>query len=229
MTKHKDGRKLPNPLSEDQRRTVYELCHYVETEDILQGWQRKFLYQAGRFDEWFANRFGLILPILQELLSDLPSSEEHKSESELRAIIEVVGSIDVGEGGCFSGVQDTTVEVLNLERLVTLGKANPQERLRLAEIYEEAEEKQKAKSLAKDLLIDFPDNQTITKLFKRLGGALPKGAPTNAQKSVVTLSKKGACAKSSAAKRKTSGKIKGARTEVKKGAKTASTRRKRTV
>jgi hypothetical protein len=230
MTRRKDDKKLPNPLGEEQRRTIFELCRYAKTEDILQPWQRKFLYQAGIFDEWFANRFGLILSILQELLSDLPSGEEHKSETELRTIIEVVASVDAGEGGNFSGIHDLTVEVLNLERLVTLGKAKPQERLRLAEMYEEDGEKKKAKSIAKDLLNDFPENQTVIKLFKRLGGTPPKKGTSDGQKLVTTLSKKGAGTIKSTAKRiQTSGKIKGTQTVVKKGAKAAGTRRRRTV
>jgi len=231
MISRKDGKKLPNPLSEEQRRVIFELCRYAKSEDILQGWQRKFLYQAGMFDEWFTNRFGFILSILQELSTALPSGEKHDSEDELREIIKVVGNVDVGEDVGFAGVHHSTVETLNLERLVSLGNAEPQERLRLAELYEETGEINKAKSITKDLLKEFPSNQTIIKLYARLGGRTPKSTSNKGGNVTMITNKAAKPVKSPTAQRcQTADKIVGTRS-IKEGVriKAETSGRKRTT
>src|SRR5207253_6268556 len=91
--------------------------------------QRKFLFQAGRFDEWFVNRFAFYSDILKELLPDLPEELSVKTGE----LIDIIDAADVGEGG---GPSVYELEINQLRHKVTQSMATPQERLQLAESLE---------------------------------------------------------------------------------------------
>ena len=172
----KDGRTLPNPLTDEQRKVMYELSRYAKAEDLLEGWQRKFLYQAGRFDGWFLNRFASYSDILKELLPDLPEELAAKTSE----VIDAIDSADSGDEGGPSGYE---LEVNQLKHKAAHGAATPPERLQLAELLERVGALEEARAVAGELLEEFPGNQTVIKLSNRIGVTTGKTRPPLALKS----------------------------------------------
>jgi TPR repeat protein len=73
--------KLENPLSQDERQHLLSLSRFAKENGLLKPYQRRYLYQAGKFDEWYGNR----VPKFKEAISDLSDAireDDHLSDDD---------------------------------------------------------------------------------------------------------------------------------------------------
>lgn len=171
------GATIPNPLSREQCTTMFELAKYAKQHDLLDGYQRKAVFQAGRFDEWFPTRVQVIANALRELLPDLPGRDKSDLFDRTRAILASLESVDINAQGVATGRLDDEVETDVLRRAAIEGVATPEERLVLAELLEDQKSLKEAQSIALQLLDEFPLNATVKNLCLRLQAKLKKRDP----------------------------------------------------
>lgn len=155
----KDSRKAPNPLSEEQREILFAVAHSAKEYDLLTPWARKVLYQAGRFDEWFLNRFSVVADTLQEFHDQ---TDEDELKGNLPCMVERVRSADPGPAGTTQG------DIARLKQLVESDLASGPDRLVLAELLERAGQVAEAQGIATTLAEEFPENRTVHLLIQRL-------------------------------------------------------------
>ena len=142
--------KLGNPLSSDQREKLLGWSSWTKEEDLLEGKQRKTLYQAGRYDDWFPNRVEVVREILEELILDLDQPDIDIAES----IILILKNIDP--------------EIEILTEGYRLGSLSPPETLAYAEELERRNSYKDACIVLSKLSKEFPENKTVTLARNRI-------------------------------------------------------------
>lgn len=194
------GATIPNPLSREQCTTMFELAKYAKQHDLLDGYQRKAVFQAGRFDEWFPTRVQVIANALRELLPDLPGRDKSDLFDRTRAILASLESVDINAQGFATGRLDDEVETDVLRRAAIEGVATPEERLVLAELLEDQNSLKEAQNIALHLLEEFPLNSTVKNLCSRLKDKLKSSGPNRESTAVVQAGSQSAAGRATAKK-----------------------------
>lgn len=153
---NKDERKLPSPLVGEQKSIMYKLSAYAKENELLEGKERKQIYQAARYNDWFLYTFEWIVTILEKLADEISEAEQADLLKQVRDLIETIS------GGY------STPEIIKLKSLYESGQAEPAEILLLSELLEGEKKYDEAIVIAKRLLTKHPKNVTVQRLFKRL-------------------------------------------------------------
>jgi hypothetical protein len=157
-----DDKTLPNPLPAELRQVLLRCARVAKERDLLTPWQRKALYQAGRYDDWFASRFRIIPEILMSLRPELDLAVR----DDCSRAAQLISRNAPVEGDAKSGT--TAAEIRRLATLVEAQAASPAERLSLAELLEQASMFSEALEVADALRMEYPANTTVETLTTRL-------------------------------------------------------------
>lgn len=171
MARRRMNANIPNPLSVAERQLLMDLAKYAKDNDLLEGPDRKRLFQAGRFDNWFATNFALLPENLSDLIPEIVEGEESFTLAELvsmrEKIMQTADAYGVGRDG---GLTSKTDMVL-LEEEYKKGGLGPAKKLELAELYEALGRTKKALDVARELLKEFPHNENVSDLMDRCQSA----------------------------------------------------------
>ena len=146
-----DNSKLSNPLSQEERLLMKQLASFAKDNDLLEGRDRKLLFQSGRFLEWFPSTAERLPSVLKELLDDIDDSGK---ENAIRKIIDQLSKLNP--------------ETMVFEKKYADGTITDPELLQLAEAYENQGDLEKALVIAEELHKSNPGNETVRLLFERL-------------------------------------------------------------
>jgi len=152
----KDDRKLPSPLNKEQKSVMYKLSAYAKENEFLEGKERRQLYQAAKYKDWFLYGFESTVTVLGKLEKEISESEQDELLKSVRELIDTIS------GGY------STPEINKLVMLYEYGLAEPPETLLLCELLEGEKKYGEAMSMAKYLLDKYPENVTVKRLVKRL-------------------------------------------------------------
>lgn len=158
-----------NPLNEAQRKTMKQLAKYAKENDLLEGKDRKRLFQAGRYETWFPSVFSSLPENLDDIIPDLDDSEGTPAVKEVESIRDIIVEAGTRYGIANDGGTTSKTELMLLAEKYDAGDAEPAERLYLAELYEQAGDTKQARPVAQALKKEFPDNENVKALCKRLG------------------------------------------------------------
>lgn len=84
--------KVKAPLANAQFRFLLELSSRCKEEDLLSGEERKALFQAGRYPNWYASRVEKICNILRSLQA---SFHEPEYQNRIQEILQSLSEFDV--------------------------------------------------------------------------------------------------------------------------------------
>tara|TARA_Y100001960_G_scaffold305738_1_gene360159 strand:- start:530 stop:1000 length:471 start_codon:yes stop_codon:yes gene_type:complete len=147
----RDNNKLQNPFNKEKRLLLKKLASYSKERDLLEGRDRKLLFQSGQYSEWFPNTAKRLPTILKELVDEI---EDSSHEGIVTGMIEELSTLDP--------------ELMVLEKKYSDGTITDPELLLLAEGYEEKGNLKKALVIAEELYSEHPDNETVQSLLGRL-------------------------------------------------------------
>jgi hypothetical protein len=148
---NRDSSKLQNPFNKDERLLLKKLASLSKEKELLEGRDRKLLFQSGQYSEWFPNTAKRLPDILKELVDDIEDSDHEKI---VTGMIEELSTLDP--------------ELMVLEKKLSDGTITNPELLLLAERYEEQGNFKKALVIVEDLYKKHPDNETVRFLLERL-------------------------------------------------------------
>jgi len=151
MPKIRENNKLENPLSKEERSLLKTLASFAKEEELLEGYERKLLFQSGQFLEWFPNTLKRLPGILQELVEDI-------NEPELKKIVQ----------NMIINLLKLCPETMVLEKKYADKTINRSECVQLAELYEREGNLSKALIIAKQLDKEYPNNQSIQLMLERI-------------------------------------------------------------
>ena len=147
----RDNNKLQNPFNKDKRLLLKKLASFSKDKDLLEGRDRKLLFQSGQYSEWFPNTAKRLPTILKELVDEI---EDSSHEEIVTGMIEELSTLDP--------------ELMVLEKKHSDGTITDPELLSLAEGYEGMGNLKKALVIAEELYSEHPDNETVQSLLGRL-------------------------------------------------------------
>ena len=147
----RDNSKLQNPFNKDERLLLKKLASFAKGQDLLEGQDRKLLFQSGQFLEWFPNTAKRLPAILKELADDIDDSDHEKI---VTSMIDRLSKLDP--------------EIMVLEKKLSDGTITNPELLLLAEGYERQENFKKARIIAEDLYKENPGNETLRLMLERI-------------------------------------------------------------
>lgn len=168
MARGKSKPKIKNPLSPTQCKLLKDLAKFAKDNELLEGLDRKRLFQAGQFPTWFSSNFTSLPENLNDIIDDLDGTEEFPTIDEVVAVRNKI--IDSGNeyGISKDGGETSKTELALLQEEYLKEELDPPDRLKLAELYEEAEKVREALEVATVLLREFPENETVKELVSRL-------------------------------------------------------------
>jgi len=169
MARQNNKPEFQNPLSEAQYETMKQLAKYAKENELLEGKDRKKLYQAGRYEMWFSGMFSSLPENLDEIIPDLDDSEGAPAVKEVESICDIIVKAGTRYGIVNDGGTTSKTELMLLAEKYEAGDAEPPERLTLAEPYEESGDMKAARRVAKSLKKEFSDNENVKALCKRWG------------------------------------------------------------
>lgn len=161
--------EFDNPLGVDQRNLLIVLARYTKESELLEGRDRKLLFQAGRFRKWFPSNFIRLPEILEELIPDLLEDDGVPKEREVVAVRATILAAAKRDGISKYGEATSRSELMLLQNKYDREDLSPPERLRLAELLEADGDVDAAKRVATALKDEFPENDTVLMLCGRLG------------------------------------------------------------
>ena len=150
-TYKKDSSKLQTPYNNAERLLLKKLASFAKDQDLLEGRDRKLLFQSGQFSEWFPSTAQRLPGILKELVDDIEDSNHQKI---VTSMIDQLSNLDP--------------EIMVLEKKLFDGTITNPERLLLAEGYERQENFKKARIIAENLYKENPDNKTLRLMLERI-------------------------------------------------------------
>jgi len=169
MAKPRKTPEFQNPLNEAQCKTMKQLSKYARKNELLEGKDRKRLFQAGHYETWFSSVFSSLPETLDDIIPDLDDSEGAPAVKEVGSIRDIIVEAGTRYGIANNGGTTSKTELMLLAEKYEAGDAEPPERLNLAELYEQAGDMKQARPVAQALKKEFPDNDNVKTLCKRLG------------------------------------------------------------
>ena len=127
--------KIKPNLDDDQFNFLKDLSMMAKERDLLEPGERKKLFEAGRFKEWFPSRVDTNLKLLEKVEIEFNDTDITK---KISSILEILKDIDVEEK--------------ELEYLVENKTITDQQLFRQAEIFYEKKEYKRAYEIFKSLL-----------------------------------------------------------------------------
>ncbi len=143
--------KIDNPLNSEERTLMKKLAKFAKGEDLLEGRDRKLLYQSGRYDSWFPSVLERLPDVLKELKEDIVDSAERDTITDL-----------------LSRLLKLNPDIMVLGKKHNEETITKQELLRLAELYEQQGDLKSASSIATEFNVAYPGNNTIRLLLERV-------------------------------------------------------------
>ena len=147
----KNSSKLQNPFNKEERLLLKKLASFAKDQDLLEGRDRKLLFQSGQFLEWFPSTAQRLPDILKELVDDI---EDSGHEKIVTSMIDQLSKLDP--------------EIMVLEKKLSDGTITNPELLLLAEGYEGQGNVKKTLVIAEELYKENPGNETVRLLLERL-------------------------------------------------------------
>ena len=168
MARGKAKAKIKNPLSPSECKLLKDLAKFAKDNELLEGVDRKRLFQAGQFPTWFSTNFTSLPENLNDIIDDLDGTEEFPTVDEVVAIRNKIINTGNEYGIARDGGETSKTELALLQEEYLKGELDPPDRLKLAELYEEAEKIREALEVATVLLKEFPENEDVKFLVTRL-------------------------------------------------------------
>ena len=128
-----------------------KLAKFAKGEDLLEGRDRKLLYQSGRYDSWFPSVLVRLPDVLKELKEDIVDSAERDTITDL-----------------LSRLLKLNPDIMVLGKKHNEETITKQELLRLAELYKQQGDLKSASSIATEFNVAYPGNNTIRLLLERV-------------------------------------------------------------
>ena len=147
----RDNNKIDNPFNSVERTLMKKLAKFAKGEDLLEGRDRKLLYQSGRYDSWFPSVLVRLPDVLKELKEDIVDSAERDTITDL-----------------LSRLLKLNPDIMVLGKKHNEETITKQELLRLAELYEQQGDLKSASSIATEFNVAYPGNNTIRLLLERV-------------------------------------------------------------
>ena len=148
---NRNDSKLYNPLSKEERSLLKTLASFAKEEELLEGRDRKLLFQSGQFSEWFPNTLKRMPGILKELVEDIDDPK-----------------IDTIVQNMIINLLKLSPETMVLEKKYVDKTITSSEKVQLAEFYEREGNLSKALIIAEQLYKEYPDNESIELLLARI-------------------------------------------------------------
>ena len=76
MNQFKQNDKVKNPFSQKERDTLLGWSKLAKEKDVLDGYQRKVVYEAGKYDNIFLTRLSKLHNSLCDLHDSLPEKDQ---------------------------------------------------------------------------------------------------------------------------------------------------------
>ncbi len=86
MARGKSKAKIKNPLSPTQCKLLKDLAKFAKDNELLEGADRKRLFQAGQYPTWFSSNFTSLPENLNDIIDDLDGTEEFPTIDEVVAV-----------------------------------------------------------------------------------------------------------------------------------------------
>jgi len=174
MARGKSKPKIKNPLSPSECKLLKDLAKFAKDNELLEGKDKKLLFQAGHYPTWFSNNFTSLPESLNDIIDYLDGTEEFPTVDEIVAVRNKIIKSGNEFGISKDGGETSKTELAVFQEEYRQGKLDPPARLRLAELYEEVEKAREALEVATVLLKEFPENETIKKFVSRLKKEISK-------------------------------------------------------
>ncbi len=168
MARGKSKPKIKNPLSPTQCKLLKDLAKFAKDNELLEGADRKRLFQAGQFPTWFSSNFTSLPENLNDIIDDLDGTEEFPTIDEVVAVRNKIINSGNEYGISKDGGETSKTELALLQEQYLKEELDPPDRLKLAELYEQVEKAREALEVATVLLKEFPENETVKELVSRL-------------------------------------------------------------
>ena len=145
--------KIQNPFSKDEREILFRLAKLTKENEITTGYERKVLFQSGKYDDLFINRIQLTIEIIYKIHENVFDDFSDEDRNYLESIKIKCDNLDV--------------EILELEYKQLKNIIRDDELIQLCMLYERSNKIDELVVTTNLLLNKYPENQTLLKIINR--------------------------------------------------------------